>query len=123
MPGSVLYDYGDMIRSFTNTLQEDDPNLDEVDVKLDIFEQLTRGFLESTKSFISDKEAENLILGAKLVILIQAIRNLTDYLLGDVYYKTNYEDHNLHRAQNQLQLLQMLEYHDNALQEMVTRYS
>ena len=123
MPGSVLYDYGDMIRSFTNTLQEDDPNLDEVDVKLDIFEQLTRGFLESTKSFISDKEAENLILGAKLVILIQAIRNLTDYLFGDVYYKTNYEDHNLHRAQNQLQLLQMLEYHDKALQEMVTRYS
>jgi len=122
MPASILYDFGDMVRSFTNTLQEDDPNLAAVDVKLDIFEQLTKGFLESTKSFISDKEAENLLLGAKVVILIQAIRNLTDYLLGDVYYKTNYEEHNLHRAQNQLKLLEMLEYHDNILQKMVNKY-
>ncbi len=122
MPGSILYDYGDMIRSFTNTLQEDDPNLSAIDVKLDIFENLTKGFLESTKSFISDKEAENLLLGAKLVVLIQAIRNLTDYLLGDVYYKINYEDHNLHRAQNQLTLLQALEYHENTLQKMINKY-
>lgn len=122
MPGSILYDYGDMIRSFTNTLQEDDPNLSAIDVKLDIFENITKGFLESTRTFISDKESENLLLGAKLVVLIQAIRNLTDYLLGDVYYKINYEDHNLHRAQNQLTLLQALEYHENTLQKMINKY-
>lgn len=122
MPGSVLYDFGDMVRSFTNTLQEDDPDLSSVDVKLDIFEQLTRGFLESTKPFIDDKESSNLLLGAKLVVLIQAIRNLTDYLQGDVYYKTNYEEHNLHRAQNQLKLLEMLEYHEEDLQKMIDKY-
>lgn len=122
MPGSILFDYGDMIRSFTNTLQEDDPNLSEIDVKLDIFESITKGFLESTKSFISEKEAGNLLLGAKLAVLIQAIRNLTDYLFGDVYYKINYEDHNLHRAQNQLTLLQSLEYHENTLQKMIDKY-
>lgn len=122
MPGSILYDFGDMVRSFTNTLQEDDPDLSSVDVKFDIFEQLTRGFLESTKPFIEDKEINNLLLGAKLVVLIQAIRNLTDYLLGDVYYKINYEEHNLHRAQNQLKLLEMLEYHEDKLQKMIDKY-
>jgi hypothetical protein len=122
MPGSILYDFGDMVRSFTNTLQEDDPDLSSIDVKLDIFEQLTRGFLESTKPFIDAKEANNLLLGAKVVILVQAIRNLTDYLLGDVYYKTNYEEHNLHRAQNQLKLLERLEYHEVRLLKMIDKY-
>ena len=123
MPGSILYDFGDMVRSFTNTLQEDDPDLPAIDVKLDIFEQLTHGFLESTKPFIKDKEINNLLLGAKLVVFIQAIRNLTDFLQGDVYYKINYEEHNLHRAQNQLKLLEMLEYHEIKLQKMIDRYS
>jgi thiamine kinase-like enzyme len=122
MPGSILYDFGDMVRSFTNTLQEDDPDLSSIDVKSDIFEQLTRGLLESTKPFILEKETNNLLLGAKLVVLIQAIRNLTDYLQGDVYYKINYEDHNLHRAQNQLKLLEMLEYHEDKLQKMIDKY-
>lgn len=122
MPGSILYDFGDMVRSFTNTLQEDDPDLSSINVKIDIFEQLTRGFLESTKPFIDIKETNNLLLGAKLVVLIQAIRNLTDYLQGDVYYKTNYEEHNLHRAQNQLKLLEMLEYHEPELQKMIDNY-
>ncbi len=122
MPGSILYDFGDMVRSFTNTLQEDDPDVSSIDVKSDIFEQLTRGFLESTKPFILEKESKNLLLGAKLVVLIQAIRNLTDYLKGDVYYKTNYEEHNLHRAQNQLKLLEKLEYHEDKLQKMIDKY-
>jgi hypothetical protein len=123
MPGSILYDFGDMVRSFTNTLKEDDPDLSSVDVKFDIFEQLTRGFLESTKPFIVEKEINNLLLGAKLVVLIQAIRNLTDYLFGDIYYKTNYEEHNLHRAQNQLKLLEMLECNEDKLQKMIKKYN
>lgn len=122
MPASILYDFGDMVRSFTNTLQEDDPDLSSVDIKFEIFEQLTKGFLESTGPFIKDKETNNLLLGAKLVILIQAIRNLTDYLLGDVYYKTDYEEHNLHRAQNQLRLLEKLEHHQPRLQKIIDGY-
>jgi len=122
MPGSVLYDYGDMIRSFTNTLKEDDPDLNAIDVKLDIFEHVTRGFIESTNNFIQEKELENLILGAKLIILIQAVRNLTDYLFGDIYYKTDYETHNLHRAQNQLTLVAAIESHETILQQLIYKY-
>jgi hypothetical protein len=122
MPGSILYDYGDMIRSFTNALKEDDPDLNAIDVKLDIFEHVTRGFIESTNSFIQEKELGNLILGAKLIILIQAIRNLTDYLFGDIYYKTDYKTHNLHRAQNQLTLVAAIESHEAELQQLIHRY-
>jgi len=122
MPGSILFDYGDMIRSLTNTLKEDDPDLNSIDVKLDIFEYVTKGFLEATKTFAQDKEVENLILGPKLAILIQAIRNLTDYLNGDIYYKINYENHNLHRAQNQITLLVAIENHEQRLHKIINNY-
>jgi serine/threonine protein kinase len=122
MPGSILFDYGDMIRSFTNTLKEDDPDLNSIKVKLDIFEFVTKGFLESTKYFMQQNESEYMLLGAKLVILVQAIRNLTDYLNGDIYYKINYDDHNLHRAQNQLTLLTAIENQEKYLHKIVRKY-
>jgi len=123
MPASILYDYGDMVRSFTNTLEEDNPALDLIDVKRDIFEHLTRGFLQSTSSFATETEKANLLLGAKLVILIQAIRNLTDYLKGDVYYKIDYDRHNLHRAQNQLTFLSAVEKRETELQKMIDKHT
>jgi len=122
MPGSTLFDYGDMIRSFTNTLKEDDPDLDSIHVKPDIFEYVTKGFLESTKYFLLKNESEHMILGAKIAILVQAIRNLTDYLNGDIYYKINYENHNLHRAQNQLTLLAAIENQENTLNQIIRKY-
>jgi hypothetical protein len=122
MPGSTLFDYGDMIRSFTNTLKEDDPDIDSIHVKQDIFEFVTKGFLESTKCFMIKNESDNMILGAKIAILVQAIRNLTDYLNGDIYYKIDYEDHNLHRAQNQLALLSAIENREDRLNGIIKKY-
>jgi hypothetical protein len=40
---------------------------------------------------------------------MQALRFLSDYLNGDIYYKINYPEHNFNRAKNQLTLLQRLE--------------
>ncbi len=119
MPGSILYDYGDMVRSYTNKMKEDSPDLSLVKIDQEVFFQLTKGFLEETKALMSDSELKNLILGPKMIILIQAIRNLTDYLLGDVYYKIQYESHNLVRAQNQLKLLDCLEKDENIYQNMI----
>jgi hypothetical protein len=68
---------------------------------------------------MTDSELNNLILGPKMIILIQAIRNLTDYLMGDVYYKIQYETHNLVRARNQLTLLNCLEKDDKIFQNKI----
>ena len=39
------------------------------------------------------------------MIFIMALRFLTDYLNNDIYYKTNYSEHNLDRAKNQFKLI------------------
>ena len=44
MPGFVLSDIGDFIRTGANTGAEDDENLDNVNVNMEIFKAYTRGY-------------------------------------------------------------------------------
>lgn len=102
--GNILYDFGDMVRSFCNKLEEDDvTTTDNFDVK--IYEAVKEGFLYHTQQLLTPLEKDHLDYAAKIVVFVQAIRFLTDYIKGDVYYETTYKDQNLHRAQNQINLL------------------
>ncbi|MEZ4773950.1 MAG: aminoglycoside phosphotransferase family protein [Bacteroidia bacterium] len=104
MPGSVIYDFGDMVRTFTSPSPEDETDLSKVYLRMDIFHALTEGYLASAGEFLLPVEIENLVFGARLITMIMGIRFLTDYLNGDIYYKIHYPEHNLHRCRNQFQL-------------------
>ncbi|WP_299556312.1 aminoglycoside phosphotransferase family protein [Seonamhaeicola sp.] len=108
MPGIIHYDFGDAIRTICNTAAEDETNLELVEFNVDFYKAYTKGFLKHMKSSISPLELKYLPLGAKTMIFIMALRFLTDYLNGDIYYKTKYPDHNLDRTKNQFKLLQSL---------------
>jgi thiamine kinase-like enzyme len=103
MPGIVLSDFGDMVRTFTNSADEDEADLTKVRMRKIILEALTEGFLSEMKD-LTTLEKDRLIDGAKWIILMQALRFLTDFLEGDIYYKTHYSNHNLVRAKNQIAL-------------------
>lgn len=106
MPGIIHYDFGDAIRTICNNAVEDETNLDLVVFIVDYYKAYKKGFLKHTKSSITPLELKHLPLGAKTMIFIMALRFLTDYLNGDVYYKTNHPEHNLDRAKNQFKLLE-----------------
>lgn len=122
MPGLSLYDFGDAIRSGATHALEDEKDLDKVYVDLEFFEAFTKGFLEGTNSSLTEKEIEMLPMGAKVITLEQAIRFLTDYLDGDVYYKTSYSDQNLDRTRTQLKLVKDIEEKWNELNNIVNKY-
>jgi aminoglycoside phosphotransferase (APT) family kinase protein len=105
MPGTILSDFGDMVRTFTADRYEDDP-AEGLQIRREPLQALQQGFLETTEGLLTDREREYLWLGAQWIIGEQAMRFLADYVAGDVYYKTAYATHNLVRAQNQLALLQ-----------------
>jgi hypothetical protein len=109
MPGSALYDFGDMVRTATPTSREDDTDLAKLDVRLDRFEALVRGYLGAARSFLNEAEVENLAFAGKLLTLECGIRFLTDYLQGDVYFKIKHPDHNLDRCRNQLAFVAAIE--------------
>jgi len=119
MPGYVLSDFGDFIRTGANTGAEDDKELDKVAVDLAIFEGYTKGYLENASSFLTDIEIEHLAFGAKLLTFMQMVRFFTDYIDGDTYYKIAYPDHNLVRTKAQFKLLQSLEENYDQMQRIV----
>ena len=109
MPAYIFSDYGDFLRTAASTQPEDSPELDKIAFRWEIFEAFTRGYLESTTSFLTPMEREHLPFAVALFPMMQAVRFLTDYLNGDTYYKIQYPEHNLVRARNQLRYFQVVE--------------
>lgn len=109
MPGSALYDFGDSIRFGANTCAEDEKDTDKVKIDLDYFKSYATGFLSEAGESFTDAETDNLAFSAKLMTFECGMRFLTDYLNGDVYFKTGYPEHNLVRAKNQFALVRDME--------------
>lgn len=123
MPGIILNDFGDMVRTFTSPALEDEKDFSKVEMRLTIFKALVEGYLEVTFNFLTEDEINNLVLGSKIILLEQAIRFLADYLAGDVYYKIDYEEHNLNRAKNQFSLLASIESQSNEMEEIIKKFT
>ncbi len=113
MPGSSLYDFGDMVRSATLNIAEDSTDYRQATCRRDIFEALARGFLEAGGDFLNATERANMTFGGMLMTLECGVRFLTDYLSGDVYFKIRRPEHNLDRCRTQFGLVRsILEQHD-----------
>ncbi|MFY9152863.1 MAG: aminoglycoside phosphotransferase family protein, partial [Prolixibacteraceae bacterium] len=106
---TCLNDFGDAMRSYTNTGQEDDKNLDAVSCDLSIFEGFTKGYLSQTIYFLNEKELEYLAFSAKYITYEQVLRFLMDYIDGDNYYKIKSPEHNYERTVAQYKLLTSME--------------
>jgi hypothetical protein len=109
MPGLSLYDFGDMVRSATNSAAEDETDLRRVQARLPIFDALVAGYLEATGGLLTGPEIEHLTRGAQLMTFEVGLRFLTDYLQGDIYFRTKRPGHNLDRARNQFALVASME--------------
>jgi len=109
MPGLALYDFGDMVRTATSRSKEDERDLALVHMQLPMFSALVRGYLESASAFLNPVEIEHLPFSGKLITLETGMRFLTDYLNGDVYFKTSRPGHNLDRCRTQCQLVRSIE--------------
>lgn len=104
-----LYDFGDSIRSYTNTGAEDDPDLSRVSMSREMYDAFERGYLSEAGSFLTDIERKYLPFSARYITYEQVLRFLMDYIDGDHYYKIKYPEHNLVRTRAQLKLLQSIE--------------
>jgi thiamine kinase-like enzyme len=121
MPGLSLYDFGDMVRTSTITAAEDEVDLSKVIMAIDRFEAIVSGYLSTAGKFLCQAEIDNLILGGKMITLIIGVRFLTDFLMGDAYFKTSRENHNLDRCRTQFKLIESIEQQQNEMQALVEK--
>jgi hypothetical protein len=118
MPGLALYDFGDMVRSATAAAKEDERDLSKVGSRIEMFEALARGYL-SEAAFLVPGEVEELVFSGQLITLTIGIRFLTDYLSGDVYFRTHRPGQNLDRCRTQLQMVRSMESQADAMEAIV----
>ena len=109
MSSTSLNDFGDAIRSYTNTGAEDDKCLDNVEMSIDMFRAYAEGYLSEQRESMCASEKEWLAFAGRYITFEQVLRFLMDYIDGDKYYKTAYADHNLVRTRAQYKLLQSME--------------
>jgi thiamine kinase-like enzyme len=122
MKNTILYDFGDAIRTHVNTAAEDEPDTKKVNFNTDYFKAYTTGYLEQASNFITKAEKSNLTMSAIYICYEQYLRFLMDYINGDTYYKINYPEHNIIRAKTQYKLLLDLENNYDKMQNFIDNY-
>ena len=121
MLSTSLYDFGDAIRSYANSGDEDDRDLGRVSLSMPMFEAYADGFLSQRAGQLTQSEIDNLAFSALYITYEQVLRFLMDYIDGDKYYKIKYPEHNLVRTCAQLRLLESMEEQYPAMCETVKR--
>jgi Ser/Thr protein kinase RdoA (MazF antagonist) len=108
MAGYFFSDVGDMIRSMISTRDEND-QADSVTINGEIYQAILSGYQKGIGNSFTQIEMNYIHHSGLMMLYMQGIRFLTDYLSGDVYYKINYPEQNFNRALNQITLLDRLE--------------
>lgn len=119
MPGLALYDFGDMVRTTTSPVKEDERDLSKVTMQFPMFEGLVRGYLSSAGGFLTKDEKRLLAFSGKLITFEIGLRFLTDFLAGDTYFKVHRDGHNLDRCRTQFKLVESIASHEDAMNELV----
>ncbi|MBN1571903.1 MAG: phosphotransferase [Deltaproteobacteria bacterium] len=122
MPGSLLYDFGDQVRTTTSSSAEDEPDLEKIAFDLGLFEALVRGYLEACSGFITGEERRLLPVCGRVITFETGLRFLTDYLMGDKYFKIERAGQNLDRARTQFRLVSLMEELEREMEAVVRRY-
>lgn len=121
MPGSALYDIGDAIRSGAATSFEDETDLSKVTIDMKLLEAFLNGYLNVMADELTEEEIKNIPNAIKIITLELAMRFLTDYINGDVYFKVDISRPklNLERAQNQIKLAKEIEERIPEIEQIV----
>lgn len=123
MPGLSLYDFGDMVRTTTSPTLEDERDLTKVSMNLPMFAALARGYLSTAGQMLNATEKSLLPFAGKLITFNIGIRFLTDFLVGDTYFRVHRFGHNLDRCRTQFKLIDSVEQQEDAMQRLVAETS
>ncbi len=109
MPGYFFSDLGDIIRSMACSHDENSIEFVNISIRKIFYDAIIEGYLSVMGKQLTASEKKYIHYAGLLMIYMQALRFLTDYLTGDIYYLIEYPEQNLNRAKNQFVLLKKLE--------------
>ncbi len=122
MPGYFISDVGDMMRTYLSEANEEEKDISQIKIRTGLFKAIYAGYMEEMGNVLSEQEKDIFLYSGKFMIYMQAVRFLTDYLNGDIYYHIKYADHNLFRAKNQLTLFNQYLDSEGKFNEIIAQF-
>ena len=119
MSGSFLFDIGDAFRSLFTGENEDSRDLTKLKVDFVIFKEYMKGYLSEMKDDLTKREIELIPYSIYLLTIECGMRFLEDYFRGNVYFKVDYDEHNLIRSRTQITLAERILLNMNELTRIV----
>ncbi len=120
MPGYFISDLGDMMRTYLCAYDENEADSAKITIREEYFSATLKGYLSEMGDILHTTEKSLILFSGKYIIYMQALRFLSDYLQGSIYYPTRYPTHNLDRSMNQLRLLSQLYEKEKILEQIVS---
>lgn len=117
MVGSPLFDFGDAIRYGANTAAEDEKDTSKIHFSLPMYKAYAKGFVKGGEGALTKEEIALMPYASELITYECGLRFLTDFLNGDTYFHTDYDNHNLVRAKDQFALLVDMETKEEEMKE------
>lgn len=121
MPGLSLYDFGDMVRTAARPCAEDERDLSKAAIDMEMYRAIARGYYGTLGNVMTPDEKGHMAFSAQLITFEIGIRFLTDFLQGDVYFKTHREGHNVDRCRTQFKMAQEFSQHLEDMQTYVDK--
>ena len=109
MAGYFISDLGDMMRTYLSPVDEEEMEFDKIEIRKELYEAVVQGYSDEMGAVLTPAETRSFGYAGRLMMYMQALRFMTDYLNDDIYYGARYEKHNLVRARNQSLLLDKFE--------------
>jgi hypothetical protein len=121
MRGVGLCDFGDLARTASCRVAEDERDLARVVVDAELFAALAAGWLAGAGDLITLTEREHLVTAARVMTFESGLRFLTDHLAGDPYFRVRRAGQNLDRCRAQFALLRSFTACEGELREAAAR--
>jgi hypothetical protein len=109
MPGLVLYDIGDCLRSCCNTAGEEVADFSAVRFDLERCGALLSGYTGAAREVLTGRDFDLLFDAVRLMPFELGLRFYTDFLAGNEYFKISRRGQNLERAMVQFKLVESIE--------------
>ena len=110
------------MRTSVSPAAEDETDLSKVQARTGVFRALVKGYLEGAQGCLTRKEMELLPFSGMLITYEIGLRFLSDFLDGDVYFRTARPNHNLDRCRTQFKLVQHLMEKEKELNDIVKEF-
>lgn len=119
--GLPLYDFCDAFRCACSPSTLESSKIEDIIIDLKMIHHFVDGYYSSCAQLLVSEEVSLWLPTARMLLLENGMRMLTDYLNGDKYFKINYGIHNLDRWKKHRHLIELFDQNVESIANLLDK--